>query len=52
MPSAARAEYTVSFLEKLTFDLRQKNPKLAQDIKDLLCPEAGGQRDFRWLRGF
>jgi len=34
MPSAAQSEYTVSFLEKMTFDLRQKNPKLAQDIKD------------------
>src|ERR1700733_4577388 len=34
MPSAARSEYTVSFLEKMTFDLRQKNPKLAQDIKN------------------
>ena len=34
MAPAARAEYAVSFLEKMTFDLRQKNPKLAQDIKD------------------
>jgi hypothetical protein len=34
MSHHAQAEYTVSFLEKMTFDLREKNPKLAQDIKD------------------
>ena len=42
MPSAARAEYAVNFLEKMTFDLRQKNPKLAQDIKDYFVQKQAG----------
>src|ERR1700685_2560785 len=42
MPSAAQSEYTVNFLEKMTFDLRQKNPKLAQDIKDYFVRKQAG----------
>lgn len=42
MPSAAQSEYTVTFLEKMTLDLRQKNPKLAQDIKDYFVRKQAG----------
>jgi hypothetical protein len=34
MPAADQSTYMIGFLEKMTDDLSQKNPKLAQDIKD------------------
>jgi hypothetical protein len=42
MSDAAQSEYTVRFLEKMTFDLGQKNPKLAQDIKDYFVRKRAG----------
>lgn len=29
-----RSEYVISFLEKMTYDIRQKNPALAKRIQD------------------
>ena len=34
MSTADQSEYVVSFLEKMTYDIRQANPALAQDIKN------------------
>lgn len=34
MPREQRSEHVVSFLEKMTYDIRQKDPKLAQNIED------------------
>lgn len=44
MSHAAQSEYTVSFLEKMTSDLGQKNPKLAQDIKDYFVRKQAGSQ--------
>jgi soluble cytochrome b562 len=40
---ADQSEYMISFLEKMTADLRQKNPKLAQDIKDYFVHKQPGK---------
>ena len=43
LPVAAQSEYVVSFLEKMTYDIRQDNPKLAQDIKDYFVRKQPGK---------
>lgn len=40
---ADQSEYMISFLEKMTADLGQKNPKLAQDIKDYFVRKQPGK---------
>lgn len=43
MPSADQSTYMIGFLEKMTDDLSQKNPKLAQDIKDYFVRRQSGK---------
>ncbi len=38
-----QSEYMITFLEKMTSDLGQKNPKLAQDIKDYFVRKQPGK---------
>jgi hypothetical protein len=39
-----RSEYVVSFLEKMTHDIGQKNPSLAQDIKNYFVKVPSGKQ--------
>lgn len=43
MAPADQSAYMIGFLEKMTFDLSQKNPKLAQDIKDYFVRKQPGK---------
>jgi len=43
MAPADQSVYVVSFLEKMTSDLGQKNPKLAEDIKDYFVRKQPGK---------
>ena len=43
MAPADQSEYMIGFLEKMTFDMSQKNPKLAQDIKDYFVRKQPGK---------
>jgi soluble cytochrome b562 len=43
MPRDQRSEYVVSFLEKMTYDIGQKNPKLAHDIEDYFVKVPSGK---------
>jgi hypothetical protein len=40
---ADQSEYMINFLEKMTSDLGQKNPRLAQDIKDYFVRKLPGK---------
>jgi len=39
-----QSEYLVSFLEKMTYDIGKKNPKLAKDIKDYFVRPQNGRQ--------
>jgi soluble cytochrome b562 len=43
MAPADQSAYMIGFLEKMTFDMSQKNPKLAQDIKDYFVRKQPGK---------
>lgn len=43
MPPGDQSTYMIGFLEKMTDDLSQKNPKLAQDIKDYFVRKQPGK---------
>ena len=43
MAPADQSAYMIGFLEKMTGDLGQKNPKLAQDIKDYFVRKQPGK---------
>ena len=40
---ADQSAYVIAFLEKMTFDLGEKNPKLAEDIKDYFVRKQPGK---------
>jgi soluble cytochrome b562 len=43
MAPADQSSYMISFLQKMTFDLSQKNPQLAQTIKDYFVVKQSGK---------
>jgi hypothetical protein len=43
MAPADQSVYVITFLEKMTSDLGQKNPKLAEDIKDYFVRKQPGK---------
>jgi hypothetical protein len=43
MAPSDQSAYVIGFLEKMTYDLGQKNPKLAQDIKDYFVVKQQGK---------
>lgn len=43
MAPADQSSYMIAFLEKMTFDMSQKNPRLAQDIKDYFVRKQTGK---------
>lgn len=43
MPEERQSDYIVTFLEKMTYDLGQKNPELARQIKDFYVRRQPGK---------
>lgn len=43
LPQPAQAEYVVSFLEKMTYQIGQQNPALAASIKDFYVRQQPGK---------
>ncbi len=43
MPEHDQSDYVVSYLEKMTYDIRKVNPSLAQQIKDYFVVKQSGK---------